>query len=120
VNCTFCHNTRAMADWTQSTPQRVTAWYGIEMARDLNVDYLDPLQPVYPEHRLGSLGDAPKANCATCHQGVNKPLYGAAMVKDFPSLTVEASTSAMGQVSSEAASAVATSEAVDREEAEGI
>jgi len=35
-------------------------------------------------------------------------------------LTVEASTSAMGQVSSEAASAVATSEAVDREEAEGI
>ena len=42
------------------------------------------------------------------------------MVKDFPSLTVEASASAMGQVSSEAASAVASSEVVDREDAEGI
>jgi len=120
VNCTFCHNTRAMADWTQSTPQRVTAWYGIEMARSLNQGYLDPLQPVYPEHRLGSLGDAPKANCATCHQGVNKPLYGAAMVKDFPSLTREASAAAMGQATSETAEAVASSEDVDRSEAEGI
>jgi hypothetical protein len=41
------------------------------------------------------------------------------MVKDFPSLTVEAGSSAMGQVSSDAAAAVATSEAVDRQDAEG-
>ena len=86
VNCTFCHNTRAFADWEQSTPARVTAWHGIRMARDLNVDYLNPLQPVYPQSRLGPLGDAPKANCLTCHQGVNKPLYGAEMAKDYPSL----------------------------------
>ena len=86
VNCTFCHNSRAFAEWEQSTPQRVTAWHGIRMAQDLNNAYLDPLQPVYPEMRLGPLGDAPKANCATCHQGVNKPLYGAPMSQDYPSL----------------------------------
>lgn len=86
VNCTFCHNTRAMGSWEQSTPQRVTAWYGIRMSRDLNVDWLNPLQGVYPDNRLGVTGDAPKANCATCHQGVNKPLYGAPMAKDYPSL----------------------------------
>lgn len=86
VNCTFCHNTQNFGNWEQSTPQRVTSWYGIRLARDLNVNYLDPLQPVYPENRLGPLGDAPKANCATCHQGVNKPLMGAPMAKDYPSL----------------------------------
>lgn len=56
------------------------------MARALNQEYLDPLQPVYPEHRLGPRGDAPKLNCSTCHQGIPKPLYGAAMVQDHPSL----------------------------------
>ena len=86
VNCTYCHNTRAFANWEQSTPMRVTAWHGIRMARDLNTDYLDPLQPVYPENRLGPVGDAPKANCLTCHQGVNKPLNGAQMAQDYPSL----------------------------------
>jgi photosynthetic reaction center cytochrome c subunit len=87
VNCTFCHNSRAFGEWEQSTPQRVTSWHGIRMARDLNANYLDPLQPVYPDHRLGPLDDAPKANCATCHQGVNKPLMGAQMAKDYPSLS---------------------------------
>ena len=87
VNCTYCHNSRSVAEWGQSTPQRVTAWHGLEMTRDLNVDYLIPLRDTYPENRLGTLGDAPKANCATCHYGVNKPLYGAQMVKDYPSLT---------------------------------
>ena len=29
VNCTYCHNTRALGDWAQSSPQRVTAWHGI-------------------------------------------------------------------------------------------
>ena len=86
VNCTFCHNSRSWGSWEQSTPQRVTAWYGIRMARDVNVDYLDPLQPVYPDNRLGPTGDAPKGSCATCHQGVNKPLYGAPMAEDYPSL----------------------------------
>lgn len=86
VNCTYCHNSRAFADWGQSTPARMTAWHGIQMVRDLNNDYLVPLGPTYPENRLGPTGDAPKAYCSTCHNGVNKPLGGAKMVEDFPSL----------------------------------
>jgi len=86
VNCSFCHNSRAFADWQQSPPQRTSAWHGIRMARDLNADYLDPLQPVYPPERLGPLGDAPKANCLTCHQGANKPLLGISMLTDYPEL----------------------------------
>ena len=86
VNCTFCHNTREFGQWAESTPQRVTAWHGIQMVRALNQEYLDPLKASFPAHRLGPTGDGPKIYCATCHQGVNKPLYGAAMAKDFPEL----------------------------------
>lgn len=85
-NCTYCHNSRSFGDWEQSPPARTTAWHGIRMARDLNNEYLIPLKDAYPENRLGELGDAPKAYCATCHQGVNKPLYGAPMIEDYPSL----------------------------------
>ncbi|MEN7343745.1 MAG: photosynthetic reaction center cytochrome PufC [Pseudomonadota bacterium] len=84
VNCTFCHNSRAFASWEQSPPQRATAWHGIRMVSGLNTEYLDPLQPVYPDNRLGPTGDAPKAFCATCHQGQNKPLGGADMVSAYP------------------------------------
>ena len=56
------------------------------MVRDLNTTYLDPLLPVFPANRLGPMGDGPKLNCATCHQGVNKPLLGANMVTDYPEL----------------------------------
>lgn len=83
VNCTFCHNSRAFSSWAESPPQRVTAWHGIRMVSGLNTDYLDPLQPVYPDNRLGPHGDAPKAYCSTCHQGQNKPLGGANMVDDY-------------------------------------
>ena len=86
VNCTYCHNSRSWGDWAQSTPQRVTAWHGLQMVRDLNVDYLVPLGPEYPENRLGPLGDAPKTHCATCHQGAYKPLLGQSMLADYPSL----------------------------------
>jgi photosynthetic reaction center cytochrome c subunit len=86
VNCTYCHNSRSFRDWDQSTPQRVTAWYGIRMVRDLNMSYLDPLQDVFPQTRLGPMGDGPKVNCATCHQGVYKPLFGKATAVDFPEL----------------------------------
>jgi photosynthetic reaction center cytochrome c subunit len=86
VNCTYCHNTRSFTDWAGSTPQRVTAWYGIRMTRELNNNYLNPLLPVLPAARLGPLGDAPKVNCATCHQGVYKPLFGVSLAKDFPEL----------------------------------
>jgi photosynthetic reaction center cytochrome c subunit len=83
VNCTFCHNSRSFSNWEQSTPQRVIAWHGIRMVRDLNNDYLVPLLATYPENRLGPEGDAPKANCSTCHQGLNKPLNGVSMLKDY-------------------------------------
>jgi photosynthetic reaction center cytochrome c subunit len=86
VNCTFCHNTRAISQWAQSSPQRVTAWYGIRLARDLNVSYLDPLVATLPANRLGPTGDSPKVGCATCHQGANKPLLGVSMAQDWPEL----------------------------------
>ena len=86
VNCTYCHNSRSFSDWSQSTPQRVSAWYGIRMVRDLNNDYLKSLTNAWPANRLGTAGDAPKLACATCHQGVFKPLYGVSMLKDFPEL----------------------------------
>jgi photosynthetic reaction center cytochrome c subunit len=99
VNCTFCHNTRSFAAWDASTPQRATAWYSIRLVRELNRSYLDPLRTTFPADRLGPTGDAPKVNCATCHQGVWKPLFGAQMAKDFPALThVAAAVPAGGDV----------------------
>lgn len=86
VNCTYCHNSRSFQSWEESPPQRATAWHGIRMARDLNLNYMAPLTPVFPAHRKGELGDVAKLNCATCHQGAYKPLNGAQMAKDFPEL----------------------------------
>ena len=86
MNCTFCHNTRSFAAWDQSTPQRATAWYGIRMVRDLNEHVLDPLRAPLPPHRWGALGDGPKVNCTTCHQGVYKPLFGVSQLKDYQEL----------------------------------
>ena len=87
VNCNFCHLSRAFARWGQNPPQRVTAWHGIRMVRDLNATYINPLKDLLPAHRLGAaVGDAPKINCATCHNGVHKPLFGVNMVDGFPEL----------------------------------
>ena len=86
VNCTFCHNTRNFSGWSESTPQRSVAWHGLELVRDLNDVYLDPLRSTYPANRLGPRGDSPKLDCGTCHQGVSKPLYGAGIAKDYPEL----------------------------------
>jgi photosynthetic reaction center cytochrome c subunit len=86
VNCTYCHNTRQFASWSEAPPARVTAYHGILMLRDVNSSYLAPLQPVYPAVRLGKMGDAPKAQCVTCHNGAYKPLYGAQMAKHYPAM----------------------------------
>jgi photosynthetic reaction center cytochrome c subunit len=86
VNCTYCHNSRAFAEWEESPPQRVQAWHGIQMVKDINSNYIVPTTPILPPHRLGPDGDVAKANCATCHQGVNKPLLGKSMLKDYPYL----------------------------------
>ncbi len=56
------------------------------MVRDLNTNYLAPLSAVYPPEKLGPQGDAAKAFCATCHQGLAKPLNGAPMLSDYPEL----------------------------------
>jgi len=87
VNCTYCHNSRAFGVWEQSSPQRETAWYGIRMAQALNTEYVSPLSSVLPPERKGPTGEGQKINCQTCHQGVNKPLYGAQMLADYPSLS---------------------------------
>ena len=87
VNCTYCHNTRALANWQESTPQRVTAWYGIRLVRELNNEFLTPLTPVFPAHRLGPHGDAPKVGCATCHKGTFKPLNGVSPLPDYLALS---------------------------------
>ncbi len=86
VNCTYCHNSRALAAWDQSSPQRATAWYGIRMVRDLNVNHLNPIGPLLPAHRLSAEGDNPKVGCQTCHKGAYKPLFGTSMLGDYPEL----------------------------------
>jgi photosynthetic reaction center cytochrome c subunit len=86
VNCTFCHHSRSFSSWDGSPPQRVVAWHGIRMVRELNADYLEPLTDVFPANRKGPTGDAPKLYCMTCHQGLNKPLNGAPLAAGFPAL----------------------------------
>ena len=86
VNCTYCHNTRAMGQWDGMPSQLGTAWYGIRMVRALNNDYMQDLTSVFPVKSLGPTGDVAKANCSTCHQGAYKPLYGAQMAKGHPEL----------------------------------
>jgi photosynthetic reaction center cytochrome c subunit len=86
VNCTFCHNSRSFSSWEQSSQTRIPAWQGIGMVRDINQNFVVPLKPLYAENRLGPSGDAPKANCATCHRGNSKPLGGAQLAKDYPEL----------------------------------
>jgi photosynthetic reaction center cytochrome c subunit len=105
VNCTFCHNTRNFASWTEAPPQRVTAWHGIRMARDLNNAYMEPLTATFPAQRLGPKGDVAKVNCATCHNGAWKPLYGAAMAKGHPELLKVAAAAAPAEMAASGAGA---------------
>ncbi len=86
VNCTYCHNTHSFRSWADARPQRVTAWYGIRMVRNINNDYINSLNAVWPANRRGLGGDPYKVNCTTCHQGVNKPMNGYPMLKDYPAL----------------------------------
>jgi photosynthetic reaction center cytochrome c subunit len=90
VNCTYCHNSRSFLSWEESTPERTKAWHGIRLVRDVNMSYLEPLKSSLPAIRLGPHGEAPMANCATCHQGSFKPLYGAKVLAEFPELGANA------------------------------
>ena len=89
VNCTYCHNSRAFANWEQSPPTRLKAWHAIRMVRELNNQYVWATNEWLPEHRQGPAGDPQKLACNTCHQGAYKPLYGAPMLKDYPNLAKE-------------------------------
>jgi photosynthetic reaction center cytochrome c subunit len=86
VNCGYCHNSRAWSTWQDAPPTRVQAQYGLRMTRALNQGYIAPLGTVLPAKRLGARGDAPLIGCATCHNGLHKPLAGVSMVKDYPGL----------------------------------
>lgn len=86
VNCTYCHNTQSFGDWSISPQTRATAWHGIRMVRDINGEYITPLTSVFPDNRLGVMGDPYKVNCTTCHQGQNKPMGGMSMIGDYPAL----------------------------------
>ena len=86
VNCTYCHNTRQFASWRDAPPARVTAYHGILMVRDINTNFLAELQTTVPLSRLGPLGDAPKIQCLSCHNGTYKPLFGAQLAKLYPAL----------------------------------
>jgi photosynthetic reaction center cytochrome c subunit len=90
VNCTYCHNTDSFSSWSNSRPQRAQAWYGIRMVRDIDTNYIGSLQNVFPDKRKGPHGDVYKANCLTCHQGLNKPLGGVSMLGDYPDLRAPA------------------------------
>jgi photosynthetic reaction center cytochrome c subunit len=57
------------------------------MVREVNNEFIVPLTPIQPANRLGPTGDIGKVNCATCHQGVGKPLYGQSMLKSHPELS---------------------------------
>jgi photosynthetic reaction center cytochrome c subunit len=86
ANCTYCHNSRSFMSWDQSSPARITAWHAIRNVREINNGFIEATTDILPESGKGPLGDPLKASCATCHRGAYKPLYGASMLKDYPSL----------------------------------
>jgi photosynthetic reaction center cytochrome c subunit len=111
VNCTYCHNSQSFRSWNASTPQRALAYYGIRMVRDINEGYITPLTSVFPANRLGPAGDPYKVNCATCHQGKNKPLGGVSMIADYPALKGPIPAAAPAPAPAPAAEAPVTAEA---------
>ena len=92
VNCTYCHNSGSFASWNMSQPQRALAWYAIRMVRNSNEEYVQPLAGVLPADQKGPNGDPYKINCATCHNGINKPMYGVSMRAENPVLWPSAAT----------------------------
>ncbi|WP_348760466.1 photosynthetic reaction center cytochrome PufC [uncultured Salinisphaera sp.] len=98
VNCSYCHNSRAFSSWDgQSRPNKIRAWYGIHMLRELNTTYMNSLADVFPANRKGPDGKPFGINCQTCHQGVYKPLYGQKVIADYPELAVPNNSGGNGQ-----------------------
>ena len=101
VNCGFCHNSRAWADWSQSSPYRWVGYYSLNMMRDLNRTYLLPFAQIIPQQRelihqtkvpampawqVGQQAGNALLTCETCHYRLVKPLNGVNMLKDYPGL----------------------------------
>ena len=101
VNCGYCHNSRAWADWSQSSPYRWVGYYSLNMMRDLNRTYLLPFAQIIPQQRelihetkvpvipgfqAGQQSGNALLTCETCHYRLTKPLNGVNMVKDYPGL----------------------------------
>ncbi len=102
ANCGLCHNSRAFNDWSQSSPYRWIGFAALRLTRDLNRNFLAPMAalipesrtligetriPALPERMTGAQIGNGLVNCATCHQGILKPMNGANMVHDYPGLT---------------------------------
>jgi photosynthetic reaction center cytochrome c subunit len=101
VNCGFCHNSRALFDWSQSTPMRWVGLGGIKMTRDINRNYLLSLRDIIPQsqlrldlHRQWSLPAREQgwqkgnglASCGTCHHSAPVPTVGVGLAHGFPAL----------------------------------
>lgn len=101
VNCTYCHNSRAFWDWSQSSPNRWTAYYAIGQIRKINNDYFLKLAeqvpmtrerlhetglPVLPAEERGVMAGNGFVVCATCHYSQPKPMGGADAIGDYKSL----------------------------------
>lgn len=85
VNCTYCHNSRSLSDWSQSPPQRLAGYSGIKMTTMINQNFLAPLAPWTDHALLGKMGDAPKIDCKSCHGGQQQP-PGGMLVAYYPGL----------------------------------
>ena len=101
VNCGYCHNSRAFADWSQSSPYRWAGQTGQNLIQDINRNFIlvadhampqtrqliDATRlPVLPARQTGLQNGDGLALCATCHYGEPNPLNGVNMVKDYPAL----------------------------------
>ncbi len=102
VNCGYCHNSRALMSWYQGTPYRWDGYWGIELTRDLNRNYLlqvpgilpqkrelvhETAWPVLPDRESGPLAGNGLVLCATCHEARPQPLDGASELGAYPGLT---------------------------------
>ncbi len=102
VNCGYCHNSRALYDWSQSSPFRWSGESGLQLMRDINKNFLlvadtaVPLTrqligethlPVLPAREVGAQNGNGLALCSTCHYGEPNPLNGVNMVNAYPALT---------------------------------
>ncbi len=120
VNCTYCHNTQAFAQWKLSRPQRAVAWYGIRMVRNANYDYVDSVANVLPADQKGPHGDPYKINCATCHQGLYKPMKGVSMRAENPVLWPAAAVALAPMTRAPAADPNATASSCDADFAKAL